>query len=1591
MESPFQQLILRVRELAHDAPEQAPGLLDEVLAFPQDEHEDGAERDVAVIEMLAERLMGEALLRLISLSTLEELAQRCIARLRADADPALDTRRSTHKLLDVLRRSTLLCRIAEAGTTEQWAQTILSLVELSHFTVGQLFSQRCESLGARPLFQVPRQRGPQAVSWRRAASQIDLYARGLLAGVGPQPVRRLAVLSHNRLEVALLDLACLSSGIVNVVIPATATEHDVAYILEHAEVDTAVVSNRKQLSKVLKAREHLPTLKTIFAIDADAATARGVLKLDQLFELATGLPQEELLAQREAVRIDALATIMYTSGTTGTPKGICFSQRNIVFKRFARALALPEIGEEDRFLAYLPLFHTFGRFLEMMGCVFWGATYCFAESPAIETLSRQMRELEATVFISIPMKWIELYELVKQKVDVEGASQEEIRSAFELVCGNKLRWGLSAAGYLDPEIFRFFQRNDVELMSGFGMTEATGGITMTPPGRYQDDSLGGALPGIELRLAEDGELMIRGPYVMMGYHAPAAEQPAAFDEQGWFHSGDIMESDEDGFIRLVDRKKEIYKNVKGQTIAPQKIENLFRDFPLIGRVFLVGDHRAYNTALIYPNPHCEEVDVGKLSPGELKDHLRSAVVSANAFLAPYERIVDFAVIDRDFDAEQGELTPKNTYRRKNIERNFIEVVRELYRRATIQTAHADVTVPNWLVQALGITTTGLQIDGDHLLLTELGTKLLIKRTTDETVLVGSTRYQHPRKAVSLGFLLSDPRLWLGNEQLVAFAPLDMTIRNRRRKRTLQVEWLGPVTPHQTSEAERSTAQALLSKADIELLDLHLAAMLLQAERVQDAIVAIRVLEHALDVDTGGVAEAARHVLRRASFCPEQEVRGRAFQVLVASETTARYRQTLAAFLSGPSSALDADTIAVLVQRNLSIEQIDAFIAVTEQRCAAAIDSPEQLPSAVTLLDFLAEYGAAHPTRYRPLRAFFTRVSMLADSPQVRSAASDARQRMEDGFRSWLGTPRRVAVDPETTLEYRWEDVVAFSDDVDREAQQRILGAIRNTAMLAEGAFLFAGGATIRLEDILPSGVWIRLLGSSRGKSVYRVAIKTRLREQLDLAVNLNRSLSAAEVAEEINWLIICAEAGERRPLVEDFGGYWDDYGLWTEEFIPGQTLDRALKRLSHKPSDETWFTGVWPFAAWSALSTYVDFWNRTGRRFVVSMPTPARVIVPMHDYHVGSRLVSISEREPFQSLGALLQTLRDQFVARVETEHPRLRKLVEWSIIFSAVLEAVGESEGKALLEEAQSEELVATNTEMATALERFLRSVRELGFLPLRLFFAAERYRRWEQLNPSATHAARASTVHQLYKSYGLAGLQDSYPEARTRFFRETVFRDASTPLAEGLEDVVAKLRRHELAPDELSVGIADLRAHLKLDTAEDYFLARLSYPHLKPEDEASYVAAGAGGTQLSEMVVTVQDKEGRPFHIRHALSPKEIAKLHRLFLTAKLPVHFRPEHRFLVAIGVRGHIIGGLFYEENAEARTAHMEKIAVVERIRGQGIAHALLEELCNRLENAGYRALTTGFFRPQFFYRYGFTVERHYAGLVRSFEKPEPEQS
>ena len=251
----------------------------------------------------------------------------------------------------------------------------------------------------------------------------------------------------------MLDLACLTSGIVNAMIPANSVSEHISYILNQTKAPILFADDEKQLAKIRSIKKEIPYLKTVVMLKGNAAEDWVIS-----FEEFKAMASEQNIKSDIKIKPDSLATLMYTSGTTGEPKGIMFSHTNIVYKRFCRAMAIPGISDADRYLAFLPLYHTFGRWFEMTGAIFWGAEYCFMENPAVETMIENMRLVKPTIFISIPKKWTQLYEYITARVDIEVDDDEKIKEAVSNATGGELKWGLSAAGYLPPDIFRFLPK-----------------------------------------------------------------------------------------------------------------------------------------------------------------------------------------------------------------------------------------------------------------------------------------------------------------------------------------------------------------------------------------------------------------------------------------------------------------------------------------------------------------------------------------------------------------------------------------------------------------------------------------------------------------------------------------------------------------------------------------------------------------------------------------------------------------------------------------------------------------------------------------------------------------------------------------------------------------------------------------------------------------------------------------------------------------------------------------------------------------------------------------------------------------------------
>ena len=536
--------------------------------------------------------------------------------------------------------------------------------------------------------------GWSEVSWDEAARTVDELANGLL-GLGIRKGDAVGILAQTSLEWALFDYALGLIGAVGAAIYANSSPKDCRYVLEHSDAVAVLVEDEAQRAKV-----------------ADAGVAHVITfdELDALRERGRRFAAEspKALAEAEAQVSEAdLFTFIYTSGTTGPPKACMIRHRNYYEMAgcvdHVEAFALAD----DVMLLYLPLAHNFGRLMHLLGA-HTGYTTAFCPDPL--RVAEALPAVRPTLLPSVPRLYEKVHTAVLGQFEqVHGPRRRLLdwalhvgrrvstlrergealpaglafqhRLADRLVyskikkrLGGRLRLGVSGGAPLAKEIGEFFHALDILIIEGWGLTECTTAASVNRPDRFRFGTVGPALPGFEVRADEDGELLIRSETVFAGYYKDEEATREVLGSDGWLRSGDVGSIDEDGFITITDRKKDILVTAGGKNVAPQNLENALKTAPLISQALVLGDCRPYVAALITLDPAAAE----GVPAADLEQRVQEMVDGVNTELSQFEQIKRFRILSRDFSAEEGEVTPTLKLKRRVCAEHFAAEIEELY-------------------------------------------------------------------------------------------------------------------------------------------------------------------------------------------------------------------------------------------------------------------------------------------------------------------------------------------------------------------------------------------------------------------------------------------------------------------------------------------------------------------------------------------------------------------------------------------------------------------------------------------------------------------------------------------------------------------------------------------------------------------------------------------------------------------------------------------------------------------------------------------------------------------------------------------------
>jgi long-chain acyl-CoA synthetase len=590
-------------------------------------------------------------------------------------------------------------------------------------TLTELFFGAADRFRDRPAALSAKRNGRWLALGHTALLQQVRAASIGLGELGIAPGEHVAVLSENRPEWAIMDFACLAARCADVPVYATLPAKQVEYILRDSGAVAVCVSTRIQLEKLLEIRAAVPALRHVIAFDP-GLEGPDVLSFAALLERG-----EQAVASRPRWREDALqvtrdelATIIYTSGTTGDPKGVMLTHGNIA-SNVAACLELLPLTQRDQCLSLLPLSHIFERMAGHYLMFAAGVVINYAEG--FEQVAHNLVEVRPTVCCAVPRLYEKIYartleaassgSLLKRKLffwarrvgsawtdlklagkpiplDLRVARLVADRLVFARLrakVGGRLRYFISGGAPLAPEIARFFYAAGLKIFEGYGLTETSPVVSVNTPEHLKLGTVGPVIRDVEVRIADDGEILVRGPNVMRGYWNKPEATREALDAEGWFHTGDIGELDAEGYLRITDRKKDLIVTAGGKKVAPQPIEALLKRNSLITNALLLGDRRKFPIALLVPN--FERLESWAEQTGlrwnsreqlvalpEVEAHLASEVKKNLRDLAQFEVPKRFLVLPRDFSIEGGELTPKLSVRRKIVEQRYADLIEALY-------------------------------------------------------------------------------------------------------------------------------------------------------------------------------------------------------------------------------------------------------------------------------------------------------------------------------------------------------------------------------------------------------------------------------------------------------------------------------------------------------------------------------------------------------------------------------------------------------------------------------------------------------------------------------------------------------------------------------------------------------------------------------------------------------------------------------------------------------------------------------------------------------------------------------------------------
>lgn len=1142
--------------------------------------------------------------------------------------------------------------------------------------------------------------------------------------------------------------------------------------------------------------------------------------------------------------------------------------------------------------------------------------------------------------------------------------------------GSRFRWGISAAGYLDPRVFRFFENHGINLASGFGLTEATGGLTMTPPGQYVDNTQGWPLPGVELKLTPEGELLARGHYIAryLEEKGPGDQIPFPGQEDSdyWLRTGDIFRVLPGGYYQIVDRIKDIYKNNKGQTIAPRKVEDKFKGVPGIKRVFLVGDGRPYNILLIVPDENSAEF-IEKLGQ-EKEQYYKRIIETVNQDLAPYERVINFALLDRDFSSEKGELTAKGSLNRKKIVENLSSLVENLYGRNYVEFSGQGykIRVPYWIFRDLGLLENDFEFKAGCLINQSQNLSLAIRTVQNKgRYQIGDLVYDIKGDVIDLGLFARQPYLWCGNRKLVEFLPVkegwDVSLSSVSQRVRLPDKF-------QPQELKNGSFQKNIG--DLALLKMHdwlVTIYFGNGEAVQKARERLEKIFSESENPRHSVLLRLR--LEARADHPSEAIRCWAYRLLILDQPRPNYAPHLETFVESGKTFLNEESIEEIASSALGSGRFEALRRrlANYRKILPWPAEPATVDQFRRIFKLLLDFALVHPTFVPSVAAELASWALPGYDPVLAAEAEKSLKNLYLVFR--LKTKIKLP----NNFSQKLLEAINFSVAFGPKEKIRI------TKLLSDPTFLLESIRNVyREQHLKPDSLASSLIRVSKITSIYpglhlRVCVNTREGEHFDFRIEVEDRRPGNLFWEKLFWHLALSEHYEFPGLLPPLASWRADLGAVSYKYYSRLTVEERIRDFASRNQgpQPSAIIQEWRIIYIKAMSIIYQAVQASDFRLIPGEALPENLAVEINK----AVITCLGNLRSFEGKAKLIKLMIENFYLKMIAAYPWTGKILDPSWLFDAVFEVWEEKEAFQFLESLR-DELETDDVELENfgslklLLEGYLSEVQKNPVLPVSVLSAIRQFKEWEISRPGISPAEREAQILELIEEHYL----DRKPVwIRFYFYRHTYFASSPAEVILAFEKLLSRMKeKPEKLPHQFP-ELSEIQSNLNNDFDRQVF-SRMVFPYARQQREVTLIRTGEPGQEKLIISSIIKDKTGQEYIFKQTYDPAEIGQLYRLFLKENYPRVITQENQHLVLMAEEGVLVGGLCFRYVSN-QVVFMEGLVVTEGYKNRGLGRAMLSDFLSRMRSSGLKMVMTHYLIPFFFMKERFEVDKSWGALIR----------